>query len=70
MSKLQLLQKLEKTHFTDNSKELLGRIIKKEFDATESEDRAFELLQLAYHHKTPQLNEMLDGYNLTDFKWL
>ena len=69
--KILLLQRLEKTFLSDEkSLELLGRIIRKEFDATDNEEKAFELLQLAYKYQIPQLDEMLDDYSLSDFKWL
>lgn len=65
-----LLQRLENTFLSDEkSLELLGKIIRKEFDATENEEKAFELLQLAYKYQIPQLGEMLDDYSLSDFKW-
>ncbi|WP_324069872.1 MAG: hypothetical protein RSE15_05025 [Flavobacterium sp.] len=68
--KVLLLQRLENTSLSDaKSLELLGRIIRKEFDATENEEKAFELLQLAYKYQIPQLGEMLDDYSLSDFKW-
>jgi hypothetical protein len=68
--KILLLQRLENTSLSDaKSLELLGRIIRKEFDATENEEKAFELLQLAYKYQIPQLGEMLDDYSLSDFKW-
>ena len=69
-AKILLLQRLENTFLSDvKSLELLGRIIRKEFDATENEEKAFELLQLAYKYQIPQLGEMLDDYSLSDFKW-
>jgi hypothetical protein len=68
--KVLLLHRLENTSLSDaKSLELLGRIIRKEFDATENEEKAFELLQLAYKYQIPQLGEMLDDYSLSDFKW-
>ena len=68
--KILLLQRLEKTFLSDEkSLELLGKIIRKEFDATDNEEKAFELLQLAYKYQIPQLDEMLDDYSLSDFKW-
>jgi len=65
-----ILQKLQNTTL-DNKKssELLGSIIRKEFDATQNETRAFELLTLAYKYQIPQLDEMLNDYSLTDFNW-
>jgi hypothetical protein len=69
MQKVQLLQKLVNTKFTDSSKELLGRIIRKEFDQTDNEERAFELLQLAWKYQTPQFDEMLNDYSFADFNW-
>jgi hypothetical protein len=68
--KILLLQRLENTSLSDaKSLELLGRIIRKEFDATHNEEKAFELLQLAYKYQIPQLDEMLDDYSISDFKW-
>jgi hypothetical protein len=68
--KILLLQRLENTFLSDEkSLELLGRIIRKEFDATQDEEKAFELLQLAYKYQIPQLSEMLDDYSISDFKW-
>lgn len=68
--KIHLLQRLEKTFLSgEKSVELIGRIIRKEFDATDNEERAFELLQLAYKYQIPQLGEMLDDYSLSDLKW-
>ena len=70
MSKIQLLQKLVNTKIdSQKSKELLGSIIRKDFDETKDEDRAFELLTLAWKYQIPQFDEMLNDYSLTDFKW-
>lgn len=70
MSKIQLLQKLVNTKVDcQKSKELLGSIIRKDFDQTKDEDRAFELLTLAWKYQIPQLDEMLNDYSLTDFNW-
>lgn len=65
-----ILQKLQNTTL-DNKKssELLGSIIRKEFDATQNEERAFELLTLAYKYQIPQLDEMLNDYSISDFNW-
>ena len=69
-TKILLLQRLEKTFLSDaKSLELLGKLIRKEFDATQDEEKAFELLQLAYKYQIPQLGEMLDDYSISDFKW-
>lgn len=69
--KVLLMQKLNNTSISnDKSLEMLGRLIRKEFDATQDEERAFELLQLAYKYQIPQLDEMLNDYSLMDFKWL
>ena len=69
-TKILLLQRLGNTFLSDaKSLELLGRIIRKEFDATDNEEKAFELLQLAYKYQIPQLGEMLDDYSISDFKW-
>lgn len=68
--KILLLQRLGNTSLSDEkSLEILGRIIRKEFDATDNEEKAFELLQLAYKYQIQQLDEMLDDYSISDFKW-
>ena len=68
--KILLLQRLENTFLSDaKSLEILGKLIRKEFDATQDEDKAFELLQLAYKYQIPQLDEMLKDYKIEDFKW-
>lgn len=69
MPQSKILQKLENTKFTNNSKELLSRIIRKEFDATDNEEKAFELLQIAWKYQLKDLDSMLQDYELTDFKW-
>ncbi|WP_339889773.1 hypothetical protein [uncultured Flavobacterium sp.] len=70
MPKIQILQKLANTKIDCNkSKEMLGKIIKQEFDKEKDEDRAFELLFLAFKWNVPQFNEMVDDYEITDFKW-
>lgn len=66
----ELLAKLQNTQISDDkSLNMLGEIIRKEFDQTTNEERAFELLQLAYKYRTPQFEEMLSDYHFTDFKW-
>jgi RNase adaptor protein for sRNA GlmZ degradation len=70
MAKIQILQKLANTKIDCNkSKEMLGKIIKQEFDKEKNENRAFELLFLAFKWNIPQFNEMVDDYEITDFKW-
>jgi len=70
MRKGQLMATLQNTEVADSkSLFLLGSIIRKEFDLTKDEDKAFELLQLAYKYQVPQLEQMLDDYSITDFKW-
>lgn len=70
MRKNQLLAKLKSTEVADKkSLELFGKLIRKEFDKTQDEERAFELLQLAYKYQIPQFDEMLNDYSITDFKW-
>ena len=60
-----LLQKLQNTTLNNQkSLMLLSKLIRKEFDATKDEDRAFELLLLAYKYQVPQLEEMLSDYQL------
>ena len=70
MAKIQILQRLVNTKInSDKSKEILGRIIRKEFDQEQDEDRAFELLLIAFRWNLPQFAEMIDDYSITDFKW-
>jgi len=71
MAKIQILQRLVNTKINnDKSKEILGRIIRKEFDKTDNEEKAFELLTIAFKWNLPQLGEMIDDYSFEDFKWL
>ena len=70
MAKIQILQQLVNLKISnDKSKQLLGEIIRKEFDATKDEQRAFELLFIAFRWNVPQFNEIIDDYELQDFKW-
>ena len=70
MAKIQILQRLVNLKISnDKSKQLLGGIIRKAFDATKDEERAFELLFIAFKWNVPQFNEMIDDYDLQDFKW-
>lgn len=70
MGSNKLMEKLQSTEVSDKrSLELFGSLIRKEFDKTNDEERAFELLQLAYKYQVPQLDEMLDDYSITDFNW-
>lgn len=70
MSKVAILQKLANTKIDCNkSKEMLGKIIKQEFDKEKDEDRAFELLLIAFKWNLPQFQEMIDDYQIEDFKW-
>ena len=70
MANIQILQQLVNLKISnDKSKQLLGEIIKKEFDVTKDEQRAFELLFIAFKWNVPQFNEMIDDYDLQDFKW-
>lgn len=71
MAKIQILQRLVNTKINnDKSKEILGRIIRKEFDSTDNEEKAFELLTIAFKWNLPQFNGMIDDYQLADFNWL
>ena len=71
MAKIQILQRLVNTRINnDKSKEILGRIIRKEFDETDNEEEAFELLTIAFKWNLPQFNSMIDDYQLADFNWL
>lgn len=70
MAKIQILQRLVNTKINnDKSKEILGRIIRKEFDKTDNEEKAFELLKIAFKWNLPQLGEMIDDYSLDDLSW-
>ena len=66
---MSILEKLKKTQIAENSLYLLGKIIRKEFDAEKNHDKAFQLLQLAYKYQTPQLDEMIEDFDSTDFKY-
>ena len=71
MANVQLLQRLVNTNINnDKSKDILGRIIRKEFDKTDDEEKAFELLFIAFKWNLPQFNSMIDDYSLSDFNWL
>ena len=65
---MSILEKLKNTQIAENSLYLLGKIIRKEFDAEKNYDKSFQLLQLAYKYKTPQLDEMIEDFDPTDFK--
>jgi hypothetical protein len=70
MNKIQILHKLVNTKIdSDKSKQFLGKIIRREFDQEKDEDRAFELLLIAFKWNLPQFSEMIDDYSITDFKW-
>lgn len=70
MAKIQILQKLVNTKINnDKSKEVLGRIIRKEFESTDNEEKAFELLTIAFKWNLPVFNSMIDDYELADFNW-
>jgi hypothetical protein len=70
MANIQILKRLVNTKIdSEKSREMLGGIIRKEFDATKNEETAFELLFLAFKWNVPQVNEMIDDYSLSDFKW-
>lgn len=65
-----IIEKLKNTKVNNaKSNHLLGEIIRKEFDATKNENRAFELLELAYNMQLLEFEEMLNDYSLTDFDW-
>jgi uncharacterized protein YxjI len=71
MAKIQILQRLANTKIDNaKSKEIVGNIIRKEFDKSNDENRAFELLKIAFTWNVPQFGEMLDDYRFEDFKWL
>lgn len=65
-----LIGKLKNTRITNKQcLHKVGELILKEFNATENEGKAFELLLLAYQLNIPQFNNMLDQYRIEDFKW-
>ena len=64
---MSILEKLKKTQIAENSLYLLGKIIRKEFDAEKNHDKAFQLLQLAYKYQIPQFEEMIEDFEITDF---
>ena len=65
-----IILQLENTVLTDEkTKEIIGKIVRKEFDQTQNEEYAFELLQIAYKYNLPELEEMIDDYSISDFKW-
>lgn len=70
MAKIQILQRLVNTKISSiQSKDLLGALIRKEFDQTKDEDRAFELLFLAFKWNLKVFESMIDDYEIHDFKW-
>ena len=68
-AKVQILKRLVGTEITEKSKTILGQIVRKEFDQTKDEDKAFELLNIAFRWKLPEFAGMIDDYELSDFKW-
>ena len=64
---MSILEKLKNTQIAENSLYLLGKIIRKEFDAEKNHNKAFALLQLAYKYQTPQFEEMIEDFEITDF---
>lgn len=53
----------------DQTKNTLGALIRKEFDNPEtSQERAEDLLCIAYQLGVPQFEEMLFDYRFEDFK--
>ncbi len=70
MANIQILQRLVNTTINnDRSKEILGKIIRKEFDRTKNEEKAFELLTIAFKWNLPQFGDMIDDYSFEDLKW-
>lgn len=69
MAKIQILQRLVNTKISEKSKETLGQLVRKEFDQTNDEDKAFELLNIAFRWNLPQFSQMIDDYEISDFKW-
>ena len=68
--KKHLLQSFEKTSLADEkTKNFMGALIRREFDKKDTtQEVAEELLTIAYLLNVPQLDEMLDDFNTTDFK--
>lgn len=64
---MSIFEKLKNTQIAENSLYLLGKIIRKEFDAEKNYDKAFQLLQLAYKYQIPQFEEMIEDFEITDF---
>ena len=65
-----IILQLENTVLTDEkTKEIIGKIVRKEFDQTQNEEYAFELLQIAYKYNLSVLEQMIDDYSISDFKW-
>lgn len=65
----QLLNSFSKTSLADEkTKNFMGILIRKEFDKKDiSKKNAEELLAIAYILQTPQFDEMLDDFLITDF---
>ncbi len=67
---MNIIASLQKTKISDsntNSKQFLGSLIVKEFALPEiSNERANQLLGLAYQFQIPQLDEMLSQFKLNN----
>jgi hypothetical protein len=65
-----LLSSFKKTSLVDQeTKNFMGALIRTEFDKKDiSREIAEELLSIAYVLQTPQFDEMLDDYLITDFE--
>jgi hypothetical protein len=67
----ELLHSFRKTSLADmKTKKFMGALIRREFDKKDiSKEIAEELLSIAYVLKTPQFDEMLDDFLITEFKY-
>lgn len=67
---MNIITSLKKTKISDsntNSKQFLGSLIVKEFAKPEiTDERASQLLNIAYQFKIPQLDEMLSQFKLNN----
>ena len=67
----ELLHAFSKTSLAnDKTKNFVGTLLRKEFDKNDiSKEIAEELLSVAYVLQTPQFDEMLDDFLITDFQF-
>jgi len=68
MENTALIAKLSRTKLSgDRTAELVGKLLRREFDQTNSKDYALEVLTVAYQFNVPQLDEMMADYNEEDY---